>query len=272
MSTLTKIFVVLLSFASIFLGGTAISYVASTRNVQENNKELKAQVQSLTNQNAQDSTALNEKKAEMQANEKKYLATVQQLNAEKAMLTSDLNTTKREKQDYETKYTELAASVGGIQTSVGNLDVQLASTRKELEDQRSKNIATEKYLNEITAQLMAKTVELEALEKKSRRLIEDKAALEAQLEGKTQETAKVTPLPADSAKAYTAAPAGQAIRGLVSEIGETLVTVSVGSADGIAKDTVLHVTRGDKFLCDIVITDVDTDKAGRHQTPRTGSA
>ncbi|MCK5000936.1 MAG: hypothetical protein KAS23_15445 [Anaerohalosphaera sp.] len=261
MSTLTKILIVLLSFASIFLCSTAISYVASTRNVQETNKELKTLNQTIQADYMQKKNDFNTKSAEMKASEQQYLATIQELEGDKTSNAAILSSTMREKLDYETKYTELAASVSGINSSVGNLDVQLASTRVELEKQRNKNIATEKYLNEITSQLMAKTVELEALDKKSRRLMEDKVALENQLAGKdTIIAAKVTTLPESSANAVTTTPA-KTVRGLVSEIGQTLVTVSVGSADGITKGTVLHVTRGDQFLCDIAITDVDTNKA-----------
>ena len=262
MSTLTKILIVLLSFASIFLCSTAISYVASTRNVQSNYKEQVAINQSLGASKVQQENAYNEKTNEMKANEQQYLADIVKMQAANVDLAASLKTTQREKQDYEIKYTELAASVASIDTSVGNLDTQLATTRIELERQREENIKTGKYLNEITAQLMAKTVELEALDKVARRLTEEKASLEAMLQGKTEGASEmVTMVAADPAKPLVALPASNAVRGLITEVGKTLVSVSVGSADGIAKNSVLHVTRGDQFLCDIVITDVDTNKA-----------
>ena len=51
--------------------------------------------------------------------------------------------------------------------------------------------------------------------------------------------------------------------------------LSIGSADGVKKDMVFHVTRGDRFLCDIVIFEVDPDKAvGKmelvQETPKAG--
>lgn len=262
MSTLTKILIVLLSFASIFLCSTAISYVASTRNVQENYREQVAINQSLGAAKVQETNDHNEKKKEMQADKQQYLADIVKLQASSVDLAANLKTALREKQDYEIKYTELAASVTSIGTSVGNLDTQLASTRIELEEQRNKNIKTDKYLNEITAQLMAKTVELEALDKVARRLTEEKTSLEAMLEGTTEVAAeKVTMVQQDAAKQLVTTAPDKAVRGLITEVGKTLVSVSVGSADGIAKNTVLHVTRGDQFLCDIVVTDVDTNKA-----------
>ena len=36
---------------------------------------------------------------------------------------------------------------------------------------------------------------------------------------------------------------------------------AIGSADGVKDGMKFHVTRGDNFICDILIIDVDTDKA-----------
>ena len=38
-----------------------------------------------------------------------------------------------------------------------------------------------------------------------------------------------------------------------------LVTISIGSADGVRQGMVFHVTRGDTFVCNLRITDVDSE-------------
>ena len=70
----------------------------------------------------------------------------------------------------------------------------------------------------------------------------------------------VTPVKS-SARAAVTMPETTDLKGLVSEVDESLVSVSIGSADGVKKDMRFHVTRGDEFICDVVITHVDTNKA-----------
>ena len=42
---------------------------------------------------------------------------------------------------------------------------------------------------------------------------------------------------------------------------KSLVEISIGAANGVKKNMVFHVTRGDKFICDLRIFEVDNDKA-----------
>ncbi len=40
-----------------------------------------------------------------------------------------------------------------------------------------------------------------------------------------------------------------------------MVSISIGSADGVREGMKFHATRGDAFLYDILIIDVDTEEA-----------
>ena len=258
MSTLTKILVVLLSFGAIFVCGISVSYVASTRNVVAQRDDYKSTVNTLESQLRQDKSIFNEKTAQMKEVVDALTASNAKLQEDVTRLESDWRSADREKNDYMTKYANLAASFAGLDTSVGSLRTDLQSTRTQLEDQLDANTKMQKYLNETTRELLDKTVQLEALEKTARRLLEEKTALEA---GGVSVARVVTPLPNNAAKPVISAPTSQAIRGLITDISTNLVSVSVGTSDGVSKDMVFHVTRGDQFLCDIIITDVDTDKA-----------
>jgi hypothetical protein len=51
--------------------------------------------------------------------------------------------------------------------------------------------------------------------------------------------------------------------------------ISIGSADGVKEGMRFHVTRGDEFICDILIIDVDAEEAVGvleyvQQNPRVG--
>jgi hypothetical protein len=56
-------------------------------------------------------------------------------------------------------------------------------------------------------------------------------------------------------------PISSDIQGLIMEIDQSLVTLSVGSADGVQKGMTFHVVRGSEFLCNVVVTDVDINKS-----------
>jgi hypothetical protein len=54
-----------------------------------------------------------------------------------------------------------------------------------------------------------------------------------------------------------------------------MATLSLGTADGVKKDMVFHVTRGDTFVCDIVITSIDVNKCAgvvelKQREPKVG--
>ena len=43
------------------------------------------------------------------------------------------------------------------------------------------------------------------------------------------------------------------------DLKNAMATISLGTADGVKKGMNFHVTRGNKFICDISIIDVDTE-------------
>ena len=275
MSFLTKTLVILLAFASIFLCSMVVSYVASTRNIQEDNEDLKALVSILKDQSARDKTVHEEKTNEMKALHDTDQITNNELQSDRAIMAADLRSAEREKADYLTKYTNLGASVTGIEASISTLKTELTSSREQLEDQRGTNTGLTKHLTETIAKLEEKTVLLEALDKTARRLVEENVELEAQAFGGAGMGSVVTPAPADAAGAVVTAPTSQTIRGLIAEVSPSLVSISVGLADGVRKGMTFHVTRGSQFLCDIVITNVDTNKAAGvlelvQQQPKVG--
>ena len=70
-------------------------------------------------------------------------------------------------------------------------------------------------------------------------------------------------------------PSDADINGLISEVHNNMASISLGSADGVKKGMVFHVTRGDEFICDIAITDVDVNTSAgamelKLQQPRVG--
>ena len=107
---------------------------------------------------------------------------------------------------------------------------------------------------------------------------EQKKELETKLSGGLLDVptspAVVTPVPGP-ARPAAAVVVGADIHGLVSEVSSNMVTLTVGSADGVEKNMRFHITRGDRFLCDVVITHVDVNQSAGvlelvQQMPRVG--
>ena len=150
---------------------------------------------------------------------------------------------------------------------------RISLTQNQLDKTRSGSIKDRKELNEITASLYEKMVQLESLEASRRRLLEQKTSLEVQIAGGGLIVAEPVTPDFDPVRS-SSMPGELDIKGLITEVGKTLTVISVGSADGVRKGMVFHVTRGDDFICDIVITEVDTNQSAGvldlvQQQPRT---
>jgi hypothetical protein len=61
------------------------------------------------------------------------------------------------------------------------------------------------------------------------------------------------------AASVPSSPGLRGLKGLVTAVGDSLITISLGLDDGVRKGTVFYVTRGDEYICDLRITDVEVD-------------
>jgi len=153
------------------------------------------------------------------------------------------------------------------------------SDRNVIDAERIKNL---KELEERTASLIEKMALINQLDKESRRLREENTALQSKLDKLLQEYGKTvpvtTPVTQIADKARLAPPAADiGLKGTVKAVNmeNSWVEISIGSANGVKENMIFHATRGDKFICDIVIFEIDPEKAvGKIQlmqeTPRVG--
>lgn len=242
-----------------------VTFVGNTNNYKEqldNQKQLNTVIQAEMAAKEELFNTQAKKIAELQ---KQYEADLQANEGEKNKLASDLRTAQRLAQQYQAQADSWKGVLAGFEQSVRNLQASLSQTQGQLDQARAQGIKDQKELNQITADLYEKIVQLQSMEAERRRLLEQKTELEKQLAGggRTQVTASavpVTPLNRTASPA-AASPAGSNVKGLVTNVDRNMVTLSVGSADGIKEDMVLHITRGDRFLCDVVVTNVDINQS-----------
>ena len=209
--------------------------------------------------------------------EDRLMQDIVDLEMERNALAADLRRSERLSAQYQSQADSWRGVMTGFEQSVRQLQGSLQQTQQQLDTTREQRIRDQKELNQITADLYAKIVQLQSMEAERRRLLEQKTELEQQvlvLSGDFARAEPITPLP-NTARPAEPTTAALQITGVVEGVADNLVHLSVGSADGVREDMVFHITRGDQFLCDVVITNVDTDQSAGvmqlvQQRPRQG--
>ena len=269
MSTLTKVLIVLLTLSSIFLAGIVVTYVSTAENYKSKYETEKTNNQAISAKN----TALIKQRDEQTATQKQLVDNlndkIQGLQIEKNQLQTRLSNIERSRAELEERVSGYSAVIEGFNQTVSDMAQSLRLARTELDTLRAQRATDRKYLNEITATLDEKIVELEALDAERRRLLEEKATLESWLEQYSGGTGKEIPEPqpvtpeTDTVSAAWPTTDQVSLQGVISNVNlkNSLATISIGSADGVRMGQRFHITRGDTFICDILITDVEPDQS-----------
>jgi DNA repair exonuclease SbcCD ATPase subunit len=202
-------------------------------------------------------------------------AQISSLKTDKAKIEQELASVTRDKKDLDERVKTLATEALKFQETVTGMQGSLTQTRGELEQARAESIKLNKNLDEITQNLDEKVAQLQAADKEKKRLLEEKAKLEGQASGKAPAFEPITTSDSGPATRATEQGAPVALQGKITNLQGNLATISIGSADGVEKGMVFHVTQNDNFICDIKISDVDAEVAAGslelvQQQPRIG--
>ena len=247
-----------MSLFSIFLCSAVITYIGTAKNyksalaVQEDeNKVLKADNEGLRER-------INEKMSQLALREKELKVIIAQLEQDKNKLTADFRDARRTSLDYRSRLDFLANAEASFEQTIANLQGALQLTQKQLDEVRIDSIDDRKNLREIETSLFEKIAQLKDLETSRRQLLEKVSEMEKGGPAPDLEGAVVTP---DIGTVLPVSPSssGPGLKGLVTAVGESLVTISLGLDDGVRTGTVFYVTRGNEYICDLRITDVEVD-------------
>lgn len=286
MSTLTKILIILLTISSIFLCGIVVTYVANADNYRQKYNKLKVRDDELSEKAKDLTKQVNEQITKSEQLEDKLNAEITSLKAETDKLQINLNNSEREKAVLLQKVGSMASVVETTSQTAKQQTQLFEKAQEELEKVRAEQIKQKKALNETSASLLEKMAIIETLEAEKKRLAEEKTELRSRLDQLLRPTGEVAvaPVPVTPRKEIarprlTTPPAVEAIglKGLVTEVDlkNKMASISIGAADGVKEGMKFHVTRGDEFICDILILDVDTEEAVGilelvEQQPRVG--
>jgi len=261
----------LVAVFSVLLCGIVVNFVASTENYKNTYDDLKlrtdSQIEKLEGQVKQ----LNETLAATEQDKNLLNNQVAELSTQMEQNKVALNNAEREKSVLLQKVNNWTSVVKDFQKTNEQHAITLENTLRKLEEVEAKQIKNQKELNQITQTLYEKMAIINTLTAEKKRLLEEKSELESRLNLILQPTGKVAAAPTpvtplqQKAKPAPSMPVARDIQlqGLVSEIDlkNSMVGISIGTADGVSEGMTFHVIRDEEFICDILIIDVDTEQA-----------
>lgn len=269
MSTLTKIFTVLMVIFSIAFTMSTISFVARSNDwkalaqgYQQEQLLVETHMRNLAAAHAADKTVWLDAKqqllsriAALEANQATQLAQIAEARDQAARL-------QAEKTGSEALASRLTSELQVAQSGwLEQRDQRAAIEKRNLELER-RNLDLNERVNEQTAKIVALVQQQRQLEQQVNILREEKAKL-AQGAG-LGAPAQPAGIGMEGVAPVSAMPSATPIRGQIVEVQGKLATISVGSSDGVREGMVFVIYRGSEYVGDIEITDVEPNlSAGR---------
>ena len=268
MSTLTKVLIVLLTIASIFLCGIVVTYVANADNYKQKYDNQLSSYQAAKRNEDNAKTQLNNTIEEKDRDTEKLGEQIASLEDQLNKLESDLATAGRERDDANRKVNNWAAIVMDFSKTIENNEKLVKDALTERDLKEAELIKQGKELKDTTAALMENMAIVKQLQDESKRLLEEKTELQNKIDQYLQQFGKAIAEPMPVTTLQEAVSLAQPtkdidLNGSITEVDlkNLLAEISIGTADGVKKDMRFHLTRGDKFICDIVVLDVWPEKA-----------
>ncbi len=272
MSTLTKVLIVLLTVFAIFLCGIVVTYVANAENQRERADRLQRENQAA--RRTQESALLdleNEKKA-AQALKAQLDAQINELGLQVKQLQAELDGVKRENAQLLQNVAAMAATVETANATAKQQTQLFETAQQEVQNLRTEQSNRRKELDETNQMLMEKMAVIAQLQEKNRGLTEENQELETRLNQYLQQYGRIatrppTTVPPGTTVVRPVQPAPPpktrpiALNGKVMAVDmkNRLAQISIGSAAGVRQDMKFYVTRGDRFVANILILEVSPD-------------
>lgn len=257
MHVLTKVFVVIAAVLSVALSALVIAFAVNTDRIREDYQNVVSARAAIESQ-AQAASAIAEQERS------RLNSTIQQLASDQATLKANLgnlenerNTLNAARAKAETERDAITAKIAELgetaktqATLITSYRDEVTTLRKNELDYRQRALDMDNRLNDLESQR-------EVLEQNFRALQEQLA--EAKRSAGGAPAAGMVSGAADQAFVYT----GPRIQGRVEDVkidaatGKTLVKLSVGTNDKVAKNMKMFLVRGDQFVANVIVTQPD---------------
>jgi len=269
----------------VFLSGIVVTYVANAENYKEKYQKIKTKNDSLKSEVKGLNKQMSDKTAKADQLESKLNGKIAGLKTKCEQMDSKLRSSEREKASLLQKVNSWTSIAKDFTTTNDKQGQLLKKTLSDLNEFQAKNIKQKKELDDTTGELIEKMSIIETIKRENKRLLEEKVELKSRLDQILQPTGRVTaattPVTQETSEVppkqrYTRQIALQA-RVTAVDLKNSMAGISIGSAEGVKEGMKFHVTRGDEFICDILIIGVDQEESVGvldlvQQPPRTGDS
>ena len=277
MSTLTKVLIVLLTISSIFLCGIVVTYVANAEDWKGRWSDRDSEVQRAKAGEKKAKDDYNRLQRDTDVLKGQLNDAIAALEQKAADLQAKLDQAEREKSALHVKVDGWTSIVKDFEGNNARWQGLLENTQTELRKVQAERDKQDTQNKEVTATLLEKMAIIAQLEGLVKELQNEKVQLQTKLvqllrqSGRTV-TSSTPPRPPGKEKAQVApapSPAesekvkGIGLKGLIKrlDLKNQMAEISIGAADGVKEKMKFHVTRGDDFICDILVLHVDAETA-----------
>ncbi len=277
MSTLTKIFVVLMVIFSIAFTMTTVSFVANTtgwkglaEDYQQELKVVETHMRSLSAAHAAEKTAWLDSRNSRDARITDLESTQAAQLAEIAELQDTVAGLKAEKGDAEGLARRLSNQLQVAQTGWKEAGDELDEIEKRNMQLERRNLDLNERVNEQTAQIVVLVQKQHLLEQQINILRDESSKVARGGGSRTARPEAISSTSMVGVNPATKTGSVTPIRGRILEVQGSLATISVGSADGVREGMVFVIYRGRDYIADLEVSDVEPGlAAGRIMRAKT---
>lgn len=278
MSTLTKVLIVLLTVFSIFLCGIVATYVATAENQRDRAEGLQRTVQVARTREAQAQQELEDEKRAAEALKEQLGGRIAALDLEKRDLLARLDDIKRQNSQLMAENQQQRSSATLANELSAKHTQQFETAQQQVRTLEADLSTRKRELDETNQMLLERMAVIAQLETRVRRLTEENTEIENRLNQYLQQHGRIatrppTTVPPSTPTVHPMQPVATApttrptrtidLNGQITAVDmkSKLAEVSIGAAAGVRHEMKFHVTRGDRWVADLVILEVWPDKA-----------
>lgn len=263
MSTLTKIFVVLMVVFSIAFTMSTIGFVAKTNKWRDLAQDYRNEAQvvevnmrNLAAAHAAEKTVWVDSKRALEDRIADLSGQIERVSAEVATSREQINKLGTEKSNSDARVDQLLAQLDVERTARQEQTGLRATAEKRNQELETRNAELNTRLEELQANLVVQVQQQRQLEQQINILKEENSKLTGGGAARTSIPSGQSPAPPASAS-NSVAP----IRGQIVEVAGKLATISVGSADGVRDGMVFVIYRGSEYIGDLRVTEVEPNQS-----------
>jgi hypothetical protein len=260
---------VLLTISSIFLCGIVVTYVATADDFRDKYNAIRTERDSLRESEKNSKEQLKAKVDEKVAMENNLNSIIAKLNTDIGLLQGEKKQIEALKKIEEKRASDMAGVAETFSQTASETTKLAVDTQAQLTLSLAEIEKLEAQFEDNSRTLLEKLAVIQTLQKEKKQLLEEKIELQNRMDKLLQPTGR-TPAPVVTVtpKTEIARPApviGRKIglKGLVTavDLKNKMASISIGTADGVKEGMKFHITRADKFICDVLIIDTDAEEA-----------